>query len=630
MKNNYDERAIEVIKGLEVVRKRPTVYMGPRGDDMLFQMLKEPVDNCLDEALEGRNTYIEVYLDLQNDEYFVSDKGNGIPVGIHHTEKKSTLEVVMTQLHAGGKFGSKGYKQATAGTHGIGVAATNALSTQFEVWTYRDAWFHQSYSKGKPLETVSKQEPKSVHKFLKNKSNIGTIVRFVPDHSIIDHETRAKLDIKRVYSWLKTLSLMNKGIRIALTVVTAKGIKTAEFLNKEGPTLLLTKRVKELDVETISKPFLVDNDKLTCAFVFTNSDSDEELQSFVNTIPTKNGGTHVRGFMNALSKVLSSFRKKNQKIETKDLMLGLVGLLNVKVKEPEFKGQIKEELVSPVTKIVEDALFDELNKFFGKNKTLAKDLIRKALEIKESREQFKKVVQTISGVKKAKKIMLPGVLASAKCDPSKRELYIVEGDSSAGTAKKARDSAFQEVFKLTGKSINAVRATTDKLMDNKVIQNLFVALGIDINNLDAKTLKVDCSKLRVNKLFLLADADEDGSHISLLILTVLYKYFPALIREGRVYVVDAPLFHAFYKNKHYFGSDFNECYKSMPKGASKNLIIRSKGWGECSPETLSIVAFNPSSRGTIQVTWPETKKQVKHFERIMGQDSDVRKQLLGL
>ena len=362
MAKKYDEASIKVLKGLAQVRKRPVMYMGQRGDCMVFRMLKEPVDNCADEHLAGRNKYIEVYIDSKTNKFIIKDRAQGIPVGINEEEGVSTLEVVMTYLHAGGKFDDNNYK-FSSGTHGVGVAATNALSKVCKVWTYRDGvCWHQEYREGIPKFAVKKVKiDTKIASCLQDKTKQGTIIYFEPDQTVVSHgKEKAKIDRIRALTWLKYLALLNKGLTIT---VTCDG-KQFVFLNKLGPEMLMKAREKTLKVVREGKAFLFENEKCTCTFAFSDYDEADGIESFVSNSPTKHGGTHVKGMTNVITKVLAKHALKKDKYNSKDLLHGLIGVLNWRMSEPEFTSQIKDELDSNVTKEVEDLLSAPIDAFF--------------------------------------------------------------------------------------------------------------------------------------------------------------------------------------------------------------------------------------------------------------------------
>ena len=790
----YDESSITVLKGLDQVRKRPVMYLGQRGNDMIFRMLKEPVDNCADEALVGRNDYIEVYIDSVNNVFAIKDCAEGIPVGIHAVEKISTLQVVMTVLHAGGKFNNKSYKFScfvgstkirlldgtvrtmkwladnyydrsflvlsstpegvivtglafcprltkevsklikvtldngktekctldhkwmmrdgtykkaqdliigdslmntvpydtirvaalciieleqpkpvydisvdkynnflldsgvfvhNSGTHGVGVAATNAVSSICKVWTWREGvCWHQEYRKGIPQFDVKKAKiDPSINDYFDNKSKRGTLIYYKPDQSIvsIDGKTVAKINRNRALGWLKNLALLNKGLKI---VVNCDG-KNFVFVNNVGPELLLQERERLTKCERLGKAFLYHDDKCTVAFAFSDYSNDDGILSFVSNSHTKHGGTHVKALTNVITKTLTKYALKNEKFANKDLLHGLIGVLNWRMSEPEFTSQIKDELDSDIGAELESLLSKPIFDYYDKHKKLARSIIKRAIAVTAGREQYKKVLKSISDVKKAsKRSLLPNVLATAaRAKPSARDLYLCEGDSAFGchfanvlvllvdgntktfeqlvidydsgisnvglaydiqtkqsvpfefveprivkyvteyteleledgsiwrgtnshpwllvdgtykaaslltlddaikthsakmlikgnkikqsnkpipvydatspkyhnltlgngcivhnTCKKARDATYQEVLKLKGKPINAMRAKPEDVLANEVLQNVLIALDINIDE-HKKGTTFSCDNLRVNNIYLLADADEDG------------------------------------------------------------------------------------------------------------------------
>lgn len=631
----YDESSIERLKGLDGVRRKPQMYLGETGDLMVFQCGKELIANGTDEAAAGRNNYVYVHVDNERHIYTVADKAEGIPVGLvlddpknPKSKKVSTLTLIMTELHTGGKFSAKAYK-TSEGTHGVGAAAVNAVSSSFEVWTNRDRkWHYQKFVCGKPVADVRvvKSLPAAVKNVLPYSPTRGTIIQFVPDQSVVSKDggkTKAKMNVPYLAQWMRDKAMLNPGVELALSY----NGKTKSYLNKEGLAALVRQRCTTLEVEPQGKPFLFTSSCCSAALQWSSYNDDDGLHTYANSGRTINDGEHEVGFRNALVKALAPFRRKTEKFAPKDLYFGLIGVLDWKMSGAAFNGQTKDKLTSNVSDEVEKELLPPLTLFFSKNKSVARAVIRRAMDVKKSKEEFKKSMDAVADAKKRTKSMLPpSLISSPKASPSTRELYIVEGDSAGGTAKNARDERFQEVAKLKGKIANAERYPMHKLLASKAVQDLLSCIGY---NFDSHKTDADVySKLRVNEIFLLPDADVDGSHIAVLLLTLIHKLMPKLIEDGRVYIVDAPLFSAFYKGKRYFGASHAGVVKQLPKGA-KVTVMRAKGWGEISADTLAHVAFNPETRTTIRVT-PIKGRELEHFKTLVGSDSAARKELLGL
>lgn len=775
----YTEDSIHHFKGLEGVRAKPGMYLGERGNAMVYRCVKEPVDNAYDEYSAGRNSYIELVVDTKNSTYIIADKGQGIPVGVHKTAKISTLTLVLTELHAGGKFNNSAYS-TSSGTHGIGVSATNAVSEKFEVWTFRDkVWYYQAFAKGKPTTKVIKANPpKDVSSKLSYSPKSGTILKFTPDQSVVssDKKTKAFLESKLAYSWLKNLALLNKN----LTVTVTYDGTTKTFLNTVGVVKVLNSRVKKLELETLTKPLVYEDEVLSFAIQWTSYSEDTGVSSYVSSSVTRDGGSHLDEFYDALTKALAAYKSASDKYTPKDLRYGVVGVINYKMSGPEFSSQVKDRLVSNLKKDVFNRSLKYFEEYFAAHKSTARKIIKRAKDIKKTKDEFSKLLKNVSQIRKAKGgVLLPTVLSSAKCTPDKRELFIVEGDSASGSAKRARDSAYQEVLKLTGKFSNAIRTPMAKLLKSKSVQNILIAIGYDHKQEDP------VKSLRVQRLYFLSDPDPDGPvvgetrvltpdgknptikqlasmwnkhtqpipvlskdkngkvveaaaiyprvtvsskeqvivtfddstvirchpshkwmllspskedtrienisfiqaskllpgdvldsnkryptvssirtittkrptdyycltvletgnlfftgdnnngigssncHINALLATLIYKLVPSLYDEGRVYVCNAPLFVCYYKGQRYFGQTFQECYSQMPKGSPKEVVQRLKGWGECNPEMLEIIAFNPKYRNLIQLK-PVKGKEEQYFLSIMGSDSAARKTLLGV
>lgn len=630
----YTEANIKRLKFPESVRAKPGMYLGERGDAMVFQGLKEVFDNSYDEFTAGRNKFIYVYADNKTNTYVVADKAQGIPVGLvpsdpenPRSKKVSTLTLIFTELHTGGKFDDKAYK-TSKGTHGVGAAATNAVCASFEVWTHRDrAWHYQQFKFGKPVADLKKitKLPASLTSVLNYNPMCGSIVRMTPDQSVVSTDkgkTRAKLNLQFTAERLQSLAELNAGLEV---VFSANG-KTKTFVNKVGLSKILKDQLEALDAEAFGKPFIYNSETLSVALQWSSHPEDDGMLAYVESGFTRDGGEHEVGFRNALVKSLAPFKKKTDKYAPKDLYFGMLGILNWRMSGAEYSSQTKDRLTSNVAPAVELELLPALTTFFNKNKTTARLIIRRALDVKKSKDEFKKTLDAVANAKRKTKNMLPvGLVQAHKASPFTRELYVVEGDSAGGSAKKARDPNTQEVLKLTGKIANAAKMKLHKLMESKAIQDILVSIGYNFNG--AKQEGV-AHKIRVNKIFLLPDADVDGQHITVLLLTLLHKLMPELFTEGRVYIVDAPLFSAYFKNTRFFGDTLEAVKKQLPKGC-KTQIMRSKGWGEISYETLAQVAFNVKTRTVVQVK-PVAGKELQHFHSLVGNDSLARKELLGL
>jgi len=540
-------------------------------------------------------------------------------------------------------------------THGVGAAASNAAADFFEVYTRKGKKiFCQKFTKGKPDHDVKeiKAFPKVVLENLKDKSSkYGTIIRFKPDQTIVSEDATkggkktkglkvAKLDIAVTAPWMKDLANLHPGFETRFTVIGKKKTTTQITLNKKDLTHLIKNDIESYYGEEGEKPkklgrkpleLVTKHVSFVCQWV---DDRPMVFKSYVNSKPTRDGGTHVREMLDALSRALKPHMPKTKakpKFTSNDLLFGMFGYLEWRMHGAAFSSQVKDKLVSKLDKVLEQELYEAFVAYFEENKALPKKLIKNAIDMGKGRDALMQTVKSIQEVNKSGGLPASLVQAS-RCKPFQRELYVVEGDSAGGTAKNARDNFNQEVLKLTGKILNCLTASVSQVLASKAVRNIILALGADLKTFDVKSDKpvFDCSKLRVQYLLLLSDSDPDGSHINVLILGLIFRFFPDLVKQGRVLIVDAPLFNAVYKDNHYGGMTWEECREALPDAAPDKLIGRAKGWGEVEVDILETIAFEPATRKLIQLQWPETQKQIEWFLGIAGDSADARKVLLGI
>jgi DNA gyrase subunit B len=617
----YNEASIKaILEDHARVRLKPAMYLG---DEPIFRCLIEGVDNSVDEwgASGGFKSkewdiYIRYDRDPTNkkDIFVVADRGRGIPVGKNKETKLSTLTTVLTVLHAGGKFDNKAYK-SSRGTHGVGIAAANAVSEVFEAWTHRDGvWYHQKFNKGKPVTDVKKCVLPSEFKKIKS----GTILKFIPDTSITQIK-KSKISAKTITDWLENSAIIESPIRF---MFEHKG-KQQVFHQPEGPAYMVKRKLSTLGIEGIGKPLILATEGITLACQWGNTDV-EEFEGYVNGLLTPNGGTHLKGFQTALTEAFNSVSTK--KLKLADLKCGLLGFLNVKLSGADYAGQTKDKLMSPIAEETAAKLIDPLKKWFLGNKSMVKQIYQRAVRLREARKQVSQIMKAASSVKeKTTGALLPGILTTAdsKTPPHERELFLLEGDSAGGTAKDARDRMYQEVLCLSGKPLNAARKTLARTLSSKPVQNILGALGVDIKHFKKGESKIT---FRVGRVYLLPDPDHDGCHICNLVLTTMYVLIPQVFELGMVYVVDAPLYFGTYKEKKYYGYTLKEVQSKTPSGG---LITRMKGWGECPVPVLEEIAFNPATRRTFKVM-PVKGKDSIQFMKIVGDNTQTRKEILGI
>jgi len=621
--SNYDESNIQIFKDLEGVRKRPAMYIGELGAEGIFHLVRECVENSVDEFISHNNSYV-VLKAIENEDksqsFIIGDKGRGIPVG-KHKSGINTLTAIFTILHAGGKFDDKSYK-FSRGVHGVGVSVTNALSSELKVWTFREGnWYYQIFKKGIPENNEPSKLNKTPSEAMELNIKKGTIVKFTPDYDVLSHGKKVKVIYPVIEDWLSDIADLNSGIKIKF--ITQK--KELEFYNEGGPAQFVEKMIGN-KYEPIGKCFVIENENLTAAVQWTESDCDDKFISYVNCASTSDGGTHFNGFFEGLTKAFKEVNKKSSTLSTQDLKLGIVGFINYKMSGSEFDSQKKDKLITVAAKKdVSEQTYNATVKWLVKHKQVALLIINRALALKNARLQFKELSKSASKIKGKKgKIMLPGKLTQSTTRiPEERELYLVEGDSAAGTSRKARYSQFQEVLSLKGKVLNVARATTAKAMANEEIQDIITAIGINISGNEK-------SEYRIGKVIFLCDSDADGHHIEILLATLLQKIAPELFKKNMVYTIDSPLYIATHNTGQYYGDTFEEVRKQLPKSAPDHCIIRVKGWGESSWETLKELAFNVKTRKIVSLTPLEGSKEKIKFNAIVNEDSDMRKELLGV
>ena len=622
----YGAGNIQVLEGLEAVRKRPAMYIGDVGQKGLHHLVYEVVDNSIDEALAGHCSHIDVFINEDNS-ITVQDNGRGIPTDIHPKEKKSALEVVMTVLHAGGKFDKDSYK-VSGGLHGVGVSCVNALSKHLKATVHRNGKVHeQEYSRGIPKYDVRE---------VGTTDKTGTEVTFKPDDDIF-LEIIYHFDI--LQARLRELSFLNKGIHLSLTDRRRKddddNFVKDEFFSEGGlrefVDLIDENREKLLDsviyMETEKNGVPVE------VAMHYNTSFSENIHSYVNNINTHEGGTHLSGFRRALTRTLKKYAdesgmldKVKYEIAGDDFREGLTAVISVKVMEPQFEGQTKTKLGNKeVTGAVDQAVGEMLNNYLEENPAMAKQIVQKVLLAAQARNAARKAREMVQRKNVLSGSGLPGKLADCSDkDPEKCEIFLVEGDSAGGTAKQGRDRFFQAILPLRGKILNVEKAMQHRVFENEEIKNMFTALGVTIGTEeDSKALNLE--KLRYHKIVIMTDADVDGSHIATLILTFFFRYMKPLVENGYLYIATPPLYLIKKgKEQHYCWSDDERDLLAEKMGGSVN-IQRYKGLGEMNAEQLWDTTMNPEARTLRQVSIDSAAEADRVFSMLMGDDVPPRR-----
>ncbi len=645
----YSANSIQVLEGLEAVRKRPSMYIGDISERGLHHLVYEVVDNSIDEAMAGFCDTIDVRI-LEGNSIRVRDNGRGIPTGMHEKEHRSALEVVLTVLHAGGKFSKDSYK-VSGGLHGVGVSCVNALADSLVAEVHREGKvFEQRYSKGKPLGPVH---------VTGEASDTGTIITFHPDPEIFTQTTVYRYDT--LAARLRELAFLNKGIRITLTderetvdefmvdeageskATGRKVFRNEVFYSQKG----LSEFIEYLDAGAqtiIPQPVCITSDKIIpidIALQYNNGYS-EKIYSYVNNIHTIEGGTHLQGFKMGLSRSLKQYAEKNKLLDKfkgdlapEDFREGLTAVISVKVAEPQFEGQTKTKLGNPeATSAVSQATAAALDMYLEENPKFAKTIIDKIVLAATARAAARKAREMVQRKSPLGGGGMPGKLADCSDkDPERCELFLVEGDSAGGTAKQGRDRRTQAILPLRGKILNVEKASGDRAFDSEEIRNIYTALGVTVAQEDETGEKhMDLSKLRYHKVVIMTDADVDGSHIACLILTFFFRYMYDLIKNGYVYLATPPLYKVWKGKEEVYcwtEDQREEAALRLGKGTDKGYNVqRYKGLGEMSEEQLWETTMNPARRRLRQITIENAAQAERTFSMLMGDDVPPRRQFI--
>lgn len=621
MKQEYGASQIQVLEGLEPVRKRPGMYIGSTGPRGLHHLVYEVVDNSIDEALAGYCS--DIYVSINEDgSILVKDNGRGIPVEVHPKTGKSTLETVLTVLHAGGKFGGGGYK-VSGGLHGVGISVVNALSEWLVAEVHHDGKIYsQRYEKGVATSEI---------KVVGETKITGTTITFKPDATIFD-EVEYKYDI--LEHRLRELAFLNKGVNIVLEDKREEQEKVKKFHYEGG----LREFVKHLNktktgihddivyIEKKVKDYMVE-----VALQYTDGYT-ENIYSFANNINTHEGGTHLSGFKTAMTKVVNDYSRKNGILKEKDSNLlgedireGLTAVISIKLPEPQFEGQTKTKLGNTAVRgIVDSVTVEEIGSFLEENPTTARIIVDKALRAQRAREAAKKARELTRRKSVLESTSLPGKLADcAEKDPSKSEIFLVEGDSAGGSAKQGRDRHSQAILPLRGKILNVEKSRLDKILSSDEIRNMITAYGCSIGD------DFDLEKARYHKIVIMTDADVDGAHIRTLLLTFFFRYMRPLIENGYVYIAQPPLYKVKKQKKEYYVYSDQELNTLLEQlGRSGIELQRYKGLGEMNAEQLWETTMNPETRTLLQVSIEDASMADEIFSMLMGDKVAPRKEFI--
>ena len=620
VEGDYGANQIQILEGLEAVRKRPGMYIGSTSARGLHHLVYEVVDNSIDEALAGYCTHVEVTIHKDNS-ITVTDNGRGIPVDMHESGKPA-VEVVLTVLHAGGKFGGSGYK-VSGGLHGVGVSVVNALSTSMDVKVKRDGKVYEiSFAKGvtkEPLHVVGET------------AETGTYVHFLPDAEIFD-ETVYDYDTLR--HRLRELSFLNRGITITLTDERGEEVRKEVFYFEGGISSFvehLNRNKEVINPEPVYFNGTKDTTVVEIALQYNTSYS-ENIYSFVNNINTEEGGTHLAGFKSALTRAANDFARRqgiiknnDDNLQGEDIREGLTCVISIKLREPQFEGQTKTKLGnSEVRGIVDSIVTEGLSEYFEENPAISKKIIEKSIMASRAREAARKARELTRRKNALEVSSLPGKLADCSVkDPEQAEIYLVEGDSAGGSAKQGRDRRFQAILPLRGKILNVEKARLDKVLNNEEIRTMITAFGSGIGE------EFDITKRRYGKIIIMTDADVDGAHIRTLLLTFFYRYMKPLIENGHVYIAQPPLYQIRKGRSHWYTYSDEELAAKLDEiGRDGITVQRYKGLGEMNPEQLWETTMDPEKRTVLQVNLREAEEADAIFTVLMGDKVEPRRRFI--
>lgn len=626
-KHKYGAEQIQVLEGLEAVRKRPGMYIGSTSVRGLHHMVYEIVDNGVDEALAGYCTEINVEIEKGNI-ISVQDNGRGIPVEVHPKTHISTAETVYTVLHAGGKFGGDSGYKVSGGLHGVGASVVNALSAWTEVTIERDGGIYQmNFEKGKTVKKLEK---------IGESKRTGTKVRFLADDTIFES---LEYEYEVLEKRLREIAFLTKGLKITIEDKREETPKKAEFCY-EGGLISFVEYLNKNKEKIHPKPIYIEKlgeVPVEIAIQYTTSYS-ENIYTFVNNINTVEGGTHLEGFKRALTKVFNDYarshnilKEKDNNLQGEDIREGITAVVSVKVKEPQFEGQTKTKLGnSEVTGVVQSMVNEALATFLEENPQVAKAVLEKCVSASRAREAARKARELVRKKSSLETSTLPGKLADCSSkNPEECEVYIVEGDSAGGSAKQGRDRKFQAILPLWGKMLNVEKARADKIYGNDKLNPVILAVGAGIGP------DFDVTKIRYGKVIIMADADVDGAHIRTLLLTFFFRYMRPLIENGNVFLAQPPLYKLSKKGMEdvycYTDEDLDKAYKDLEsKGIDRSVLglQRYKGLGEMNPEQLWETTMNPESRILVKVTMDDAIKADQTFTLLMGDEVEPRREFI--